>query len=121
MRNTIITLDTEDIFSVMTRSNDGLFSAIKVSVNVETSNGVEKICSDLERLLSETTHKISRDGDVIINIISPADSDLTLNDTTQILDIVQRYGSGNIMWGYETDDTSNRLEVNVIFEVEQPA
>lgn len=112
MKKTIITLDAEDIFTMVRESDTKLFSADSLSADT-----VSVLCLDLRKRIAE--HKVRTSGSMAVCITSPAVPELTLAETQRILEAIQENRSGNLLWGIVSDDASDRITAGILFEVEQ--
>lgn len=112
MKKTIITLDAEDIFTIVRENDMKLFSADSISADT-----VAFLCSDIRKRVAE--HKIRTSGSMAVCITSPAVPELTLAETQRILEAIQENRSGNLLWGFVVDDSVDRITADILFEVEQ--
>ena len=112
MRKTIITLNAEDIFTLVRESDTKLFSADSISADT-----VSVLCSDIRKRVVE--RKIMTSGSMAVRITSPVVPELTLAETLHILEEIQENRSGNLLWGFVSDDSVDRITADILFEVEQ--
>lgn len=102
MKKTIITPNAEDIFTIVRESDTKLFSADSIYADT-----VAVLCSDIRKRVAE--HKIRTSGSIAVRITSPAVPELTLAETQQILEAIQDDRSGNLLWGFVSDDAADRI------------
>ena len=112
MRKTIITLNAEDIFTLVRESDTKLFSADSISADT-----VSVLCSDIRKRVVE--RKIMTSGSMAVRITSPVVPELTLAEILHILEEIQENRSGNLLWGFVSDDSVDRITADILFEVEQ--
>ena len=109
MKQTVISLDLEDIFTMMGESTTKLFSVCRLSADTRTA-----LCAEIRTHFAE--HEIRPCGRMAVRIT--AAPELTMDETQQILSAIQRHCAGELIWGFESDDTTDRITTDMLFEVE---
>lgn len=108
MKQTVISLDLEDIFTMMSKSTTKLFSVCSLSADTASA------------LYAEIrTHFAGQEikpwGHVAVRMI--AASDFTLDDAQQILSTIHAYCSKDPIWGFESDDQADQITIDMLFEM----
>lgn len=109
MKQTVISLDLEDIFTMMDKSATKLFSMCRLSANTATA-----FCSEIRTCCAGPASKSW--GCVAAHII--ASPEFTLAEVQQILSAIKECCQGDLIWGFESDDATDRITVNMFFEIE---
>lgn len=118
MKKSVITLDVDDVLTMMRQSSSKLFSTVSASVNKTTDNSIELLCSKLNEELTGIRNKIRQNGHMIMRIISPVLSELTVEELSNIIDRMQEHKPEHFIFGVETDDSTDQLTADLIFEVD---
>ena len=108
MKQTAISLDLEDIFTMMGESATQLFSVCSLSADTVTA-----LCTEIRTHFAE--QEIRPWGRVAVRMI--AASDFTLDDAQQILSTIHDYCSKDPIWGFESDDQADQITIDMLFEV----
>lgn len=117
MKKSIVTIDLDDIFRVMTRTADSAFSAINISVDSSNEFCIANLCINLFDALQAQLFQISESGNMLIRIVSPESHAITLEEIDLILGSIRRFCSGDFIWGVETDDEIDKINVDLIFAI----
>lgn len=116
MRKSIINLEVDDVFNLMHESKSRLFSSISLAVDKSSENPIGLLCSSLYNELAKNQYKIQKDGHMIMRVITPVISEITLAETYTIMGKIQEYNPGNIVFGVESTDATTQLTIDLIFE-----
>lgn len=109
MKQTVISLDLEEIFTMMGESTTKLFSACSFSADTTLA-----LCADIRTYFAD--HVIRPVGRVAVRMI--ASPYFTLEETIQILNAISDISSENLLWGFESDTMTERITVDMLFEVD---
>lgn len=108
MKQTVISLYLEDIFTMMDESTTKLFSVCSLSTDTATA-----LCAEIR------THFVEQEvrslGRMAVRMI--ASPDFTLDEVQQILNTIRDYCSKDLIWGFESDDMTDRITTDMLFEV----
>lgn len=108
MKQTVISLDLEDIFTMMDESATKLFSKCRMSADTAAA-----LC-EIRTCYAGPASKFW--GRVVAHIT--ASPEFTLAEVQQILSAIKECCSGDLIWGFELDDATDQITVNMFFEVE---
>ncbi len=108
MKQTVISLDLEEIFTMMGESTTKLFSSCSFSAGTTLA-----LCADIRTYFAD--HEIRPVGSVAVRMI--ASPYFTLEETFQILSAISDICSENLLWGFESDTTTERITIDMLFEV----
>lgn len=117
MKRTVVTIDTDDIFRNMTRTAGSAYSAIKVSEEIANEFHIANLCLRLFDKLQAQPFHICASGDIFLRITSPTFIEITLDDVWMIIESLQGFYSGSILRGFETDDSTGTINIDLIFEI----
>lgn len=109
MKQTVISLDLEDIFTMMGENSTKLFSVCRLSADTATA-----LCAEIRTHFAE--HEIRPCGRMAVRIT--AAPGVTLDEIQQILSTIRDLCSEDLIWGFESDDTTDRITTDMLFEVE---
>lgn len=109
MKQTIISLDLEDLFTMMGESTTKLFSVCSLSADTASA-----LCAEVRAHFAE--QEIRPCGRMAVRII--AAPGFTLDEIQQILSTIRDLCSEDLIWGFESDDTADRITTDMLFEVE---
>lgn len=109
MKKTVVSLDLEDVFTMMDESPTKLFSKCRMSADTAAA-----LCSDIRTCCAGPASKSW--GRVAAHIT--ASPEFLLAEAQQILSTIKGCCSGDLIWGFESDDATDRITVNIFFEVE---
>ena len=108
MKQTVISLDLEDIFTMMDESTTKLFSVCSLSADTVTA-----LCTEIRTHFAE--QKIRPWGRVAVRItVAPG---FTLDEIQQILSTIRDLCSEDLIWSFESDDTTDQITIDMLFEV----
>ena len=109
MKQTVISLDLEDIFTMMGKSSTKLFSVCRLSADTATA-----LCVEIRTHFAE--HEIRSCGRMAVHITTAPG--FTLDEIQQILSTIRDLCPEDLIWGFESDDTTDRITTDMLFEVE---
>lgn len=109
MKQTVISLDLEDLFTMMGESTTKLFSVCMLSADTGTG-----LCAEVRAHFAE--QEIRPCGRMAMRIT--AAPGFTLDEIQQILSTIRDLCSEDLIWGFESDDTADRITTDMLFEVE---
>ena len=109
MKQTVISLDLNGIFTMMGESTTKLFSVCSLSADTASA-----LCAEVRAHFAE--QEIKPWGHVAVRIV--ASPDFTLDEAEQILSSIRNHCSEDQIWGFESDDTTDRITTDMLFEVE---
>lgn len=113
----MVTIDANDLFQVMARTPGSVFSAIRVAADELEEFCMANLCLKLFDRLNAQPYQICKSGDIMMRITSPAASKITLGEIEMICESVRRFSSGNLIWGLDSDNTIETINVDLIFEI----
>lgn len=108
MKQTVISLDLEDIFTMMGESATQLFSVCSLSADTVTA-----LCTEIRTHFAE--QEIRPWGRVAVRIT--AAPGFTLDEIQQILSTIRDLCSEDLIWSFESDDTTDQITIDMLFEV----
>lgn len=109
MKQKIISLDLEDLFTMMGESTTKLFSVCSLSADTASA-----LCAEVRAHFAE--QEIRPCGRMAVRIT--AAPGFTLDEIQQILSTIRDLCSEDLIWGFESDDTADRITTDMLFEVE---
>lgn len=108
MKQTIISLDLEDLFTMMGESTTKLFSVCSLSADTASA-----LCAEIRTHFAE--HEIRSCGRMAVHITTAPG--FTLDEIQQILSTIRDLCPEDLIWGFESDDTTDRITTDMLFEV----
>jgi hypothetical protein len=111
MKRTIVTIDIDDVLTLIRRNDGKAIVPMQISVDGKADGSVDELCTRLDRELVQKNHL----GDVILRVTSPAGFEITMTEVAAILDILIKHGIENCIWGADSDDATDELTIDLIY------
>jgi len=112
----MVTIDSGDIFRVITQNTDYAFSGISISIDAADEFHIANLCLHLSDALEAQSFWICKTGDILMRITSPSFLMPPLEEIKMICETIGRFSSGSLLWGVETDDSIETINVEMIYQ-----